>query len=808
MADIFQELRQATRVLGKRPGFTSVAILILALGIGANSAIFSIINGVLLEPLPYPGSGRLTQLWTQFPEDGLLQNPFSPAEFGDYRRESVNFSSMGAYTTGAAVTSEGQPERLQVAIASADLWPTLGVSAALGRTFLPDEDRPGKETVVVLSHQLWQRRFGSSPRVIGQKIVLDDTPYTIVGVMPADFAFPNTDVELWAPLALDPKTFEGRTGHFLEVVGRLRPGASIEQVRAEMQVIADRWRKEYEHAHPMTALPLREQIVGDIRMPLLVLFGTVLLVLLIACANVAGLLVARSQERWREMAIRNALGASRGQLVRQFLMENLVLAVLGGALGLLFAALGLKLLVGLDPGNLPRLHEVTINLRVFAFTLGLSLLTILIFGMVPALRSSRPDPSAALKEGVVGPRPGSTRHRLSGSLVVVEAALATVLLIGAFLLLRSFWKLQHTEPGFATEQMLTARIALPSNRYKEPHQVESFFAELNQRLERIPGARAAAQVDRLPLWQDLVVERFEIEGRATRPGQDTPSTRIQVVDSDFFHTMEIPILQGRAFGTTDTERSPRVVIINETLAKAFFADASPLNQRARILASRPKEVPFTIIGVVADVKDEGLNAPSQPTMYIPHQQAVSYMAGISRGATLLLRTSVPPESLINPLRNTVWSMDKELAISDTQSLDAVISHAVAQPRFTAVLLAVFASVALVLAVVGIYGLMTQLVSQRRREFGIRFSVGATRSDITQLVLSRALLLVGVGLGAGLVLAVGSTRVLASLLYGVNPMDVVSFAGTVLMLAVAALLASYLPAHRASTTDPIVVIRSQ
>jgi predicted permease len=807
MSNLLQELKQAARVLAKRPGFTLVSTLILALGIGANSAIFSIVNGVLLEPLPYRAADRLVQLWTQFPKDGLLQNPFSPAEFLDYRAQSRLFTSMAAYTTGAAVVTGGQPERLPVAIASADLWPTLGVQATIGRTFLPTEDRPGHETVVILSHGLWQRRFSSDPGIVGRQIVLDGTPHTIVGVMPAGFAFPDPDVALWAPLALDPATIEGRTGHFLKVVGRLRPGADVDQVRAEMRVVADRWAHAYAHAHPMTALSLREQLVGDVSRPLWVLLGTVLLVLLIACANVAGLLVARSQDRWREMAIRNALGASRGRLVRQFLLENVLLAAIGGALGLLLAALGLKLLVALDPGSIPRLDQVHINLRVLGFTLGLSVLTILAFGLVPALRASRPDPNAALKEGTGGPPPGSLRHRLSGGLVVVEIAVATMLVIGAFLLLRSFWNLQSTKPGFTPGHMLTARVFLPTTRYKEPHQVESFFAELSRRIEALPGVRSASQVDRLPLWQQLVVERFEIVGRSLGL-QQAPSTRLQVVDTGFFSTLGVPVLAGRAFSADDSQTAPRVVIVNQTLAQAFFPGESPINKEVRILATRPKEVPFRIVGVVGDLKDEGLNAPSQPTMYLPHRQAVSYLKGAASAATLLVRTSIPPESLTSALRETVWAMDKELAIADVQTLDSVIARSVGQPRFVAFLLGLFSAVALILAVVGTYGLIAQLVSQRIREFGVRFALGAGRDSILRLVVARALLLIVAGLAAGLILAVWSTRVVARLLFGVGPMDPLSFLGTALLLAGAALLACFIPARRAANTDPIVALRAQ
>ncbi|HEX7182944.1 MAG TPA: ABC transporter permease [Thermoanaerobaculia bacterium] len=808
MSNLLLELRQAARTLAKAPGFTLISALILALGIGANSAVFSIVEGVLLKPLPYRDSGRLVQLWTQFPEDGLLQNPFSPAEFLDYRKESKLFESMSAYLADAVVATGPQPERLQMVLASAELWPTLGVNAALGRTFLPDEDRPGYQAVVVLSHGFWQRRFGSDAGIVGRKIVLDGSPYTIIGVMPAGFGFPEPKVELWAPLALDPATVEGRTRHMLSVVGRLRPGATVDQVRADMKVIADRWAQEYEHAHPMTALTLREQILGDVSRPLLVLLGTVLLVLLIACANIAGLLLAQSQRRWREMALRSALGASRGRLVRQLLLENALLALLGATLGLLLSSFALKLLVALDPGDLPRLDQVYINLRVLGFTLGLSLLTILAFGLIPALRASRPDLNAALKEGAGGPAPGSVRHKLRGGLVVVEIAVATMLVIGAFLLLRSFWNLQSTPPGFRSDHLLTARISsLPSARYPEPYQLENFFAELNRRLAALPGVRSASQVDRLPLWQDLVVERFEIVGQSYAPGE-TPSTRIQVIDPHFFSTMGVPLLEGRGFSDTDGQTSPRVVIVNQTLARTFFPDGSPLDKEVRILASRPREVPFRIVGVVGDIRDESLSAPAQPTMYIPHRQAVSYLQGIASAATLLVRSSVSPESLAGSLRETVWSMDRELPVYDVQTLDSVLARSVARPRFTAVMLGLFSSIALILAIVGVYGLIAQLVSQRVREFGIRFALGATERGIVRLVVSRALLLIMAGLAAGLVLALWSSRVLANLLFGIGPIDPMSFFGTALLLTAAALLASYLPARRAAKTNPTVALRTQ
>ncbi|HEX2252874.1 MAG TPA: ABC transporter permease [Thermoanaerobaculia bacterium] len=800
-------LGQAFRALLRRRGFFVLTVFTLALAIGANTAIFSVVHGVLLRPLPYEQSDRLVQVFTQFPEEGLTQFPVSPAEFTDYRAETRLFEELGAWATGSGVLSgiEG-PERVEVAGTSAGLWPTLRVRAALGRVYGPDEDRPGHSDFVVVSHGLWQRRFGGDPAIIGRTITLDDVGYVVLGVMPRDFAFPGPEVELWGGLGLDP-TAGGRSGHFLNVVGRLKPDATLEQVRTELDVVTDRWQRQYEHAHPMTAVGLREQVVGDVQTPLLVLLATVALVLLIACANVAGLMLARGTARGHELAVRTALGADRRQLLTSFMAEAVIIAAAGGVLGLVLAWGAIELLRRIGPESLPRIDAVALDGPVLLFTLGVSLLTTLAFGLLPAWRMSRPDPSAALREARSDSAGSSSRSRARHLLVVAEIAAALVLLVGASLLLRTLWNLQQVDPGFRSDGVLTARVSLPTPRYPEPVDKEQFFAELAQRVESLPGVRGVSHVDRLPLWEELIVERFRIVGGPVVDNDDAPSTAIQVVAPEFFSTLGVPLLEGRDFTPSDRPGAPRAVIVNETLARAFFRDQGAIGEQVEILAARPVDEPFRIVGVVGDVRDSGLVVPPQPTMYLPHRQATEYLSGISSNATLVVRTSVTPATLVNPIRSQLQAIDPELVLFDAQTMETVLAQNLAQPKQTAMLLALFAIIALVLATVGVYGLLVQIVGQRTREFGVRFALGADRWNVLRMVLRRGLGLTVLGLALGAMVALGLTRLLGSLLFGVEPLDVVSFLVTVVLLTAAALFACYLPARRAAGVDPILALRA-
>lgn len=802
-------LRQSVRSLAKRPGFVVVTVLTLGLAIGANTAIFSLVDAVLLRPLPYPDADRLVQVWTQFPEEEMWQFHVSPAEFSDYRDETHLFDSLAAYFTGASVMTGGdRPERVEFAATTASFWPTLGVEAAIGRVYGPAEDRPGNSEFVVLADSLWRQRFGGNEDVVGRRLMLDGTPYTILGVLPPGFAFPGPEVQIWGALGLDPATFQGRTGHYLEVVGRLAPGAELEQVQAELDTVTRRWSGEYEHAHPMTAVDLREQIVGDVESALWILLATVAAVLLIACANISGLLLARASARHHEMAIRSALGSDRGQLVRYFLGESVVLSACGAVLGLLLAAGALRALHLLSPENLPRLDEVSISGRVLLFTLVLSVLTTFIFGILPALRASLADPGTVLKEARSDAARASASAGLRAGLVVAEVAVALVLVVGAGLLLRTLWNLQRSDPGFRPEGVLTGRLFLPDTRYPEPHQVEAFFGRLVEEVEALPGVDEVSHVDRLPLWNDLIIERFEIEGQPRNADDVPPSAAIQVVAPDYFSVMGIPQVAGRRFQASDRVGSPRVVLVNETLARSFLADRDAVGRRLRILASRPVEVPFEVVGVVADIKDSSLSAPPQPTLYVPHAQAVEYLGGISSGATLVVRTSQAPGGVAEGLRRKVRELDPELPIFDVQTMDSVLSKVLAQPTQTALLLSAFSAIALILAAVGIYGLLAQLVGQRTRELGIRFALGADRRTVIGQVLRQGVLLALAGVVVGLAAAAGMSRLMESLLFGVEPLDPVSFSATALLLTAVALLAGFVPAYRASRVDPMRALRAE
>ncbi len=808
MANLAHDLRLATRTLLKRPGFAMVTVLTLALGIGANSAIFSVVNAVLLEPLPYEEPNALINVWTQFPEQGRSRFPVSEAEFLDYRAETDLFEELGAFACGPAVlTGDERPLRITGCMTSAGLWSVLRSEAKLGRVFLPGEDRPGGASLVVLSDGLWRSRFGGDPAVMDRAILLDGESYTVVGVMPEAFVFPSSAAQLWIPLVVDRASITDRSGHYLTVIGRSRARIGTPQVLAEMDVVSERWASDYEHAHPLNAVTMKEQLVGSVRTPLFVLLGTVGLVLLIACVNVAGLFLARAEGRQKEMAIRTALGAGRGRLLCQTLAESLVLAIAGGALGLLLAVWGVDALLAIEPGNLPRAERIGVDGGVAAFTLAVSLLSALAFGLVPGLRASSRSLSPALVSGAREIGEGVGRPRLRGALVVAEIALAVVLVVGSALLLRSFWNLVQIQPGFEPTSVLSARISLPQVRYPEPGDVEAFFPELVLKLEALPGVRSVSHVSNLPFAQGLRTERFEHVDREFRPQDPFPAVGHQTVGPGYFRTLGIP-LRGRDFTASDTKSSPRVVIVNETLARSFFRGDEALGQRVLIVASKPKEVPFEIVGVVGDVRHDGLAVPPQPTVFVPHAQESFYGYGLPRRATLVVRADITPGTLAEPLRRAVWELDPDLAISDVTTMEAVLAGSVARQRLTALLLGIFSGVALLLAAVGIYGLLSQVVGGRTRELGVRIALGASRGDVVRLVLGRGLALTLFGIAIGLFAALALGRVLSSLLFEVSATDGASFAATAVILLAVAVVACYVPARRAASVDPTEALRAE
>jgi len=800
---VFPDLRRAGRALTRRPGFACVAVLTLALGIGANSAIFTVLYGVLLAPLPYPEPDRLARIWTQFPEDGRLRFAASAAEFLDYRDETRVFDRVAAWACGNVVLSgEGTPESYRGCGSTAELWPVLGVKAAAGRLFAPADDLPGAEPVVLLSHGLWQRRYGGSPSVIGRRLHIDGTPATIVGVLPEGFGL-QPDADLWAPLGLDRAAIQERSGHFLQVVGRLTPGATLDGARAEMAAVTARWERLYDHAHPMSAEPFSEAFISAARTPLWMLAGAVGLVLLIACANVAGLLLARGEARRREMAVRAALGASSGRLVSQILAESVLLAFAGGALGLLLGAWGVEVLLDQLGTALPRAAEIGVGGAVLAFTAGVSLVTVLVFGLLPGMRAARAALAGDLRSG---DRAGS-RSRLRGALVIAEVALAVVLVVGSGLLLRSLWNLLDVDPGFDPEGIVAVRLELPSARYPERADLVPFFPQLVERLSALPGISEVGVTTSLPLAEGLRPEGFRRLDRDRRAGQEASSMGYVAVSPRYFHTLRIP-LRGRDFTDADRASAPRVAIVDEALARAYFPGEDPLGQQIQILASRPDDVPFEIVGVAGEIRHEGLREEPQPTVYVPHAQAIEHGFRPPRSAVAAIRAETAAFDLTAALRREVARMDPELAISDLGSLDGLRRTSVAQPRLLAGLLGAFSILALVLAAVGLYGLMAQVVGQRRREMGVRMALGAGRGMVVRRVVGQGLRLTVVGLVLGWLASLGAGRVLRSQLFGVGTADPASFAVTGMLLVLVALAACWLPARQAARVQPAEVLRSE
>ncbi len=800
---MLQDLRQAARSLLKRPGLIAVVLLTLALGIGATTAIWSVVSHVLLRPLPYPEPARLVQIWTKFPQVRSDRFPLGHAEYWDYRAESTLYDEVAAYAERPAVlTGGGEPLRLVSGHVTASLWPVLGRRPQRGRTF-GEEEEEANAPVVVLSHGLWQSRFGGEPEIVGRTIQLDGIPRTVIGVMPADFRFPYREVALWVPLRLFK---ERRDNHHLRALGRLKAGATLEQVLAEMEVISARWEKQHEHAHPFNAVSYEAQLLGDVEDPLLLIFAAVGFVLVIACVNVAGLLLARGESRYRELGVRAALGAGRRRIVRQLLTESVLLAVVGGALGVLVAVVGLEALLALEPGNLPRIEEVRIDVGVLAFSLVVAVVTGIVFGLVPAWRSSRPNLISALHATAARSTAGAARQGLRSVLVVVEIAVAMLLVVGASLVLRSFWNLHHVDPGLDSSRVLAARVSLPATAYPESHDVNAFYREAVDRIRTLPGVRSASVVNTLPLRDGI--RMVLLDGPWLGPDEEPVGVDVTMVGAEYFRTLGVPVVRGRRFTAADREGAPRVAALNETLARMLFADEQSLGRQITILQSQPREPAWDVVAVVRDVPTVGLAQEVRPQIFVPMAQAVTQIRGVTRTASLVVKTEVDPTGLAGPVRAKIWEIDGELAVSDLQSMESVLSASLIPQRFITTLLAVFSGLALVLAAVGIYGLMAHVVGLRRREFGIRLALGARPAQLLRLVLGRGLVLAGLGVVIGLAFALAASYVLESLLYGVGNHDPLSFASTAVLLAAAAALACWVPARRAARADPAVTLREE
>ena len=812
MGTLLQDIRYGIRMLARHPGFTVIAVLTLALGIGANTAIFSVVNAELLRPLPFRDSGRLVRVWETNSRMGTMSDSISYPDFSDWQSQNKVFEKIGAYTNASyTLTGVEQPAHLEGQAVSAELISLLGATPELGRAFLPGEDEPHHH-VAVLSHRLWKEHFGGDPGIIGRAITLDNSGYTVVGVMPASFEFPlqRQPVEIWTTFSSLQESSDGtppitqvRGAHFILGIARLKPGVTLAQAQSAMDVIASGLQKQYPDSNKyfgVRLLPEQDELTGAIRPALFVLLVAVGLVLLIACVNVANLLLARATARAREIAIRAALGAGRSRVVRQLLTESFLLALLAGLLGVVLAGWGIDALVRLSPEDLPRIGEIHLDGHVLAFTAILSVLTAMLFGLVPALQVTRPNLVDALKESAQSTTAGMHRHRLRSSLVIVEMALALVLLVSAGLLIRSLVRLQNVSPGFNAHNVMASDIDLPDDKFSNTKKVQ-FLHDLMPRVKALPGVTSAAAIVPLPMSGNEFQVAVEIEGRPTAKSDELNSS-VRVITEDYFHTMQIPLLQGREFREQDGTDAATVLIVNESLARKFFPGENPIGKHIRPGIStdgKPSRM-REIVGVVGNVKYRDLSADWTPESYIPYAQ-------LPFGAmTIVARAANDPYALAKPIAEAVGSVDHDVPAHQARTVEDYLYGTVAVPRFNTFLLGVFAGLALVLTAVGLYGVISYSVAQRTHEIGIRMALGAEPRDMLRLVVGQGLRLALVGVGLGVVAALFLTRYLSTLLFGVDSTDPISFSGVILLLLSVVLLACYIPARRAMRIDPMVALR--
>ncbi|HEX4950028.1 MAG TPA: ABC transporter permease [Blastocatellia bacterium] len=794
MQTLVPDLRYAVRLLWKQPGFSLIVIATLALGIGANTAIFSVINAVLLKPLPY---AQPEQLLT-------TRGNQSVPDLRDLQDWSQSYANVGGINQQPLdYTGGSEPQQLLVGHVTGGFFDTLGIAARLGRTLNHDDDKPGGAMIAVLSDALWQLLFQRDPNVIGKTLPLSGNSFTVVGVMPAGFKAPRDNSQLWVPIHVTNAAAAAYRGvHFLHAYFRLKPGVTLQQAATEMQVLDKRLAELYpaENKNRRTVLmPLLERVVGNTTTTLWVLFGAVGLVLLIACANYANLLLVRGAARQQEMTVRVALGAGSGRIVRQILTESVLLSLLGGVIGLLFAQWGVDLLVALKPENLPRLETISLDARVLGFALLVALLTGIVFGLVPALSAVRTNVSEALKEGERG-GVSATRHRLRSGLIVVEMAMAFLLLVGAGLLLKSFWHLRTVQPGFNPDKLVTMRIDLPEKRYKEMAKQTQYRQSLLAEVNALPNVQAAL-VSELPLSGDSLNHDFTREGWALPTGEE-PSVETRSIEGAYFQTMQIPLLAGRDFTVHDNADAPLVGIVNEALVKAHFANENPLGKRVRW--ARDDEIHWiTIVGVVSDVRHFGLDAPEAPALYTPYPQSGREW---KRWMTVVIRGEQTPAALTAAAKTAIWKVDAQLPITKVLTMSEVMAESFAERRFNMLLLCLFAALALTLAGVGIYGVIAHAVAQRTHEIGIRMALGARNRDVLRLVLGQGLRLALLGAVLGSLAAWGMTRWMKSMLYGLTPTDPLTFVSVAAALLTVALLACWIPARRATKIDPMIALR--
>jgi putative ABC transport system permease protein len=790
-------------MLIKKPAFASLAVLALALGIGANSAIFSVINAVIIRPLPYPDADRLVWVWDTQPQ--LDRAPSSLADFVDWREQNQSFEYMAAYQDGNMFFDRGEGnEEIHVGLVTPDMFSLMKVSPVLGRTFTDEETRPGHFRVILLSYSLWKQRFASDENVIGQTVSLSGFPYTIIGVMPAGFGFPNQAM-LWRPFPIDPNRID-RASHFLKVVARLKSNVALDQAQAEMSAIAGRLAEAFPEkiaGHGVKLESLHEVLIGNIRPLLFVLLAAVGFVLLIACANVANLLLARAASRQKEIALRCALGASRARIIRQLLTESVMLAIAGGALGLALSVWGVQALTSLGADNIPRAQEIGLDWWVVGFTFSISILTGIVFGLAPALQVSNPDLNETLKESG-RTTAGAHSGRVRSLLVIAEVALSLVLLIGAGLMIKSLHRLNEVKPGFNPDKLLTMGVTLLSSRYPEDQQVVALYQQLLERLGSAPGAESVGAISELPLAGNNSNDYFTIEGRPAIAKEEQPLVEYRVITPDYFKSMGIPLLGGRDIALTDTKQTPNVVVINESFARRHFPDEDAIGHRLKLQGQQRD--PLLIVGIVGDVHHFGLDEKPTPEAYVPYLQDPLRDDSYARSMTLVVRTKSDPGALAGAFRSEALAVDKSLPVYSIKSMSEYMRDSLSQRRLNMMLLGIFAAVALVLAAVGIYGVLSYTVSQRTHEIGIRMAVGARPSDILKLVVRQAMQMALAGVALGLLASFALTRLMASLLFGVSATDPATFALISIILTGVALAACFVPARRATKVDPMIALR--